>query len=116
MYVAIRRYRIPLNTVTEVTHQVETGFLPLLKRPWLSGVLLAERRQWLSGLGWHVRESGRSRRVDADGCRLRPAVYSSVSPQPTRSDRRRGAHSQQNELGVEELSSNFFTHTFKCQT
>jgi len=32
MYVAIRRYRIPLNQVTEVTQQVETGFLPLLKQ------------------------------------------------------------------------------------
>lgn len=32
MYVAIRRYRVPLGTATEVTQQVETGFLPLLKQ------------------------------------------------------------------------------------
>ncbi len=32
MYVAIRRYRVPLNAVDEVTQQVETGFLPLLKQ------------------------------------------------------------------------------------
>ena len=32
MYIAIRRYRIALNAVDEVTQQVETGFLPLLKR------------------------------------------------------------------------------------
>ena len=32
MYVAIRRYRVPLNQVSEVTQQVETGFLPLLKQ------------------------------------------------------------------------------------
>jgi hypothetical protein len=32
MYIAIRRYRAPLNAVDEITQQVETGFLPLLKQ------------------------------------------------------------------------------------
>ncbi len=32
MYIAIRRYRVPLDAVDEVTQQVETGFLPLLKQ------------------------------------------------------------------------------------
>jgi len=32
MHIAIRRYRVPLNAVDEITQQVETGFLPLLKQ------------------------------------------------------------------------------------
>ena len=32
MHIAIRRYRVPLNAVDQITQQVETGFLPLLKQ------------------------------------------------------------------------------------